>query len=227
MQKPRGSVRRNVHPLGVLSPAGTPGSRRTRSPGRSPVPPLGGASPVGELPRSQYEKCRSARPGSQALRLSSFRDHQSGFREPPKTATSHQPPARFQVSGSKQPEIGGCETSAQTREAPRERPPKHPPSRGSLPKPAFADSSFRDPKVTDSDSDRSPYRRWFFPRPKPGSETLPLPNRSPVKAARPLRSGPPRCRGDPHMNDRVIPKVLSSVVPLREPHLRETGPPFR
>ncbi len=58
-KKPRGSVCRSFRPLGTSSPPETPRSRRTRSPGGSPVPPLGGTSPVSELPHSQSQQCRT------------------------------------------------------------------------------------------------------------------------------------------------------------------------
>ncbi len=142
-EKSRGSVYRSMRPLGILSPTETPRPRRIRSPGGSPTPPLSGASPDGELPHCRSQQCKTNPPPPQAKPPLRFRDHQPKFRDQPQQPaippSAHQQTAnqtstkpfrsrRSQGGGSR-----GYPSRPQTRETPRERPPKHPPSRGSLP----------------------------------------------------------------------------------------------
>jgi hypothetical protein len=89
-EKSRGSVYRSIRPLGIPSPTGTPRPRRVRSPGKSPIPPLGGTSAAGELPHSQSQQCRPTPPPTASQNPQSFSRPQPRFRDP---NTSNQPPA--------------------------------------------------------------------------------------------------------------------------------------
>ena len=194
-EKPRGSVYRSIRPLGIPSPTETPRSRRTRSPGKSPIPPLGGTSANSELPHSQSQQCKPTQPPPQPKTLNRFRDHQPRFREPQK-----QPPAASRRSTGQSPTKNqdqvpstkyGQGRRAQTRETPRERLPKYSPSRDSQPKPACAGSSLRSPKAPELRSGPKPVpkigsspNRSLVPRPHPHrtearSERPPLSERNP------------------------------------------------
>ena len=88
-----------------------------------PVNRLGFPVPLPSCPRSSEEELKRPPPPMQAHDLLRFRDHQNKFREPQKQLRA----TTCQLKNSR------LETRNRKQETPRERPPKHPPSRGSLP----------------------------------------------------------------------------------------------
>ena len=113
------------------------------------------------------KESRPTQTPTQPERLNRFRDHQPEFREQQPATSTQQPDRTVIWPETKRSRNRPGTTSPHTRETPRERPPKHPPSRGSQPKSACANSSLRNPKATKLQSGPKPV-------PKVGSS----PNRS-------------------------------------------------